>query len=273
MGIFNSEKQAYPGTRESTFLCDPRDVTIIGLDTPDVQHELLDEERNKQPLTEEWLNLLMAVGQKVDVLVRKIKRADGTFIIAVVDGRQRVRGLREINKRLVAAGQPPVQLSIKPEKGKTLSMEDLAFAMAACNVTVPESTLSKAKKASAMLARNVARERVALVFGVSPRTIDNWMTLLSTGEEVQDAVARGEITATAAIEIAKAPPAEEAKALGRARSSAGKRRSSAARAKWVVEKLDEYPGLSRGKLLKLFAWIAGNLDDEDCPIPLPPDEE
>lgn len=273
MGIFSStEKQAYPGSRESTFLCDPWEVTIIGLDTPDVQHELLDEERNKQPLTEEWLNLLMAVGQKQDVLVRKIKRADGSFIVAVVDGRQRVKGIREINRRLEARGQPTVQLSIKPEKGKTLTMEDLAFAMAACNVTVPETTLSKAKKAAAMLARNVSREKVALVFGIHPRTLDNWMTLLSTGEEVQEAVAKGEITATAAIEIAKASPAEEATALGRARASAGKRRSTAVRAKWVVQKLEEYPGLSRGKLLKLFAWIAGDLDDEDCPIPLPPEE-
>lgn len=262
MNLFGGEKQAYPGSRESMFLCDPWEVAIIGLDTsPDVLIELCDTDRNVQPLPEEFVASIMAYGVQKPVKVRKIVRKEtGESWIAVVDGRQRARGLREANRRLKADGQPPMQLPIVPEKGKSLTAADLALRMVTCNVTVPESTLSKAKKADMLLSRGVSKAQVALAMGVSEKTIDNWMALLSTGEDVQEAVAKGEMTATAAIAVAKATPDEQSSAARAARAAPKKRRSASARALYVWERTATF---SPSQLRKLVGWIAGKVGDDE----------
>ncbi len=262
MNLFGSEKQAYPGSRESMFLCDPAEVAIIGVDTsPDVLIELCDTDRNVQPLPEEFVASIMAYGVQKPVKVRKVVRKEtGESWIAVVDGRQRVRGLREANRRLASLKQPPMQLPIVPEKGRSLTAADLALRMVACNVTVPETTMSKAKKADMLLTRGVAKAQVALAMGVTEKTIDNWRALLSTGEDVQEAVAKGEMTATAAIAVAKATPDEQSRAAQAARTAPKKRRSALARALYVWERTDTF---SPNKLRKLVGWIAGKVGDDE----------
>lgn len=273
MSLFKS-KQAYPGRRSNAYSADPNLLTVIGLDTPhkEGEHELYDP-RIHLPLDEEFVANVLEVGVLEPVLVWKIGTGDDA-IFAVADGRQRTRVLRKANELLVADGQPPLEITFVPVKGK-LTPLDLALLSVSANVHIPDPPLVKAKRAELLLRRGASKSKVARHFAVTERTVDNWLKLLDAPEEVQEAVVIGDVTQTDAREIAALPALQQQPALeqrrkarqnGNGRIKRGPNIRGKIRA--VLDCDREHRTLNRNHR-KLLQWFAGEIGDDDVRQLLP----
>lgn len=222
-------KSAIDALRLNAFLIEPEKLTIV----TDKNHPLYDDRVNL-PIDERMVLNIMAFGVRQVVTVRKNGDA-----IEVVDGRQRVRHAIEANKRLQKEGKEPVRVRILPEKGTDADL---------FGVTVflnehrrDDDVMGKATKAQKLLHMGKTEDEVCLVFGITRQTLGNWQRLLEASPKVQDAVAAGRVSPSAAAALAKLPREEQNSKLGELIASApteGKRagKVSARKAKQAVSK-------------------------------------
>ena len=205
-------KKAFDAPTGTTFFLDPgpAQVRIIGFDTNDgIEHVLADPERLEadDALAEEDIINVMTLGVKKPILGRK----DGEFI-DVIDGRHRVRWMREANKRLVKAGQPPHRIEVKVWRPKNPDRADaeLMMLMASLNEIVrKDDQLTQAKKAQRMLSRGLSEKEVAIAFGVSEAVVKNRLKLLDVDTKVLKAMEEKRIAPSVATELAAVPRAEQ----------------------------------------------------------------
>lgn len=200
--------------RATIFKMRPEDVVIIGVDTDHGPEHPLYDERAFLPLKEETILSIQALGvlQVAKIVVMEIAtKADKTVRrrAVCVDGRRRTLHSREANKRLRKVGEPEIIIRVEAENAKKISEEMLSLGMIAMNEREEDPVLVRAAKAERMLQRGLDKKKVAIAFGVTTHTIDEWCKIRSVTAPVRKALEKGTITPSAAAVLADLPKDEQ----------------------------------------------------------------
>jgi ParB family chromosome partitioning protein len=189
-------KQALAGTRLNAFSMDPNKLTIIGLDTDDGPEHPLYDERIHLPVKEGLVRNIMLNGVIQNVVVRK-----NGDTVEVVDGRQRVRAAREANERLAAEGKELVHVPTSVRRGKDHAL--FGVTISANENRYDDDVMVKAEKCQRYMDMGRSEDEAAVQFGVDAKTVKMWQKLLELSPRVKKAVAAGQISASAAVSLAK----------------------------------------------------------------------
>lgn len=195
-----NSKDVYGASGKSNVLFfDPSALHLVD----DPAHPLYDE-RIHLPINEAMVLNIADQGVLEPIIVWKDPE---TGQVCVVDGRQRVRHTIEANKRLVAEGKEPHQVSGVVRRGSAVRMQQ---AMVSANeIRQADSPLGRAKKMAGMLERGHDEKDLALYFGCTLPTVKATLALLECTQAVQDAVESGTINTTHARQLATMPPEEQ----------------------------------------------------------------
>lgn len=188
----------------------PDEVIIVGLDAPydkvrSIKEHHLFDERIYAPLKEEAIKNVMLFGVKEPILVAESE--DGQHYL-VVDGRQRVRWIREANRRLAVAGQEGLPLPVLLDKPKD---EATAIAIGASlnSHGLADTVLAKAEKAIGMNTRGQTADDVATALGVSEASAKNFIRLGKADPKIKEALRGGKITPVQAYDLARLNKTEQ----------------------------------------------------------------
>jgi len=234
-------RQAIDAPRRSIFLEDPENIVIIGLDTKDGPSHPRYDVRAHETFKENIVIGMMKHGVKKPISVIKVNGR-----LEVVDGRQRVINAREANRRLKAAGEPPLRVPVlPPEQGTDAKMAALMAMLNTHNVEM--SPLALGQMAQGLYDRGYADEEVAVYCNVSVQTVKNYVSLLGLKPEIQQMMITGKLPATKGYELARKDDKAQKAFLTRletgSRSGPPKRRPSAEALRKLVDE---------NKLPKLF---------------------
>lgn len=218
----SKNKKAFANPRGTTFLFDPDELTIIGLDTDDDETHALYDPRVKLPVDEDDVKNVDHFGIINPVTITK---RDGVAI--VVAGRDRVRRARAAKKLQEARGEKnTIRVPCLVRSG------DDAYLM---EVMISENegrrdddVAAKIRKINRMSDRGIPMGQIAAAFCVTPKTIGDWIALGEAHRDVQRAAAAGAVSTTAAIQLARIPADEQVAALAEVVSE-GKSTTDAAR--------------------------------------------
>lgn len=186
----------------NAFKCLPTEVIIIGIDTEHksvAEHPLFDGERNKLPLTEEGVLNYMTLGCRLPVIVRKDEEL---ALPVVVDGRQRIRYLREANARRAEAGLAPYEISIVLDKAAN-ETDHMLVQESLNNFRIADSILTKAERAVGMFSRGLDMESMTTAFGVSLSSVKNFVRLGEADNAIKRALRDGKISPAKAYNLAR----------------------------------------------------------------------
>jgi len=136
------------------------------------------------------------------------------------------------------------------------------------------SVLGKARKAARYFDIGASEDEVALWFGVSTVTIGNWMKLLSINPGLIAEVERGTVSASAAIQVADNPKAQQTliqKARAGATSKPGRPKGKAVTARpnrTAVRKMydqltNEGTSQAQKAMAQALGWVLGVVSNED----------
>lgn len=187
---------------------EPEKLVIIGLDTQDGPDHPLYDERVDLEVSQSLVKNIIFRGVQQPVLVRQ---EAGQLL--VVDGRQRVRAAREARKSQDASGSEQLLVPIKFVRADDQTLSGLMVAMN--ELRESDDVLTKARKASRLLAYGKDIKEVALDFGRTTTTIRNWLKLLEADPAVHVAIQMNTISAAAGIEVAAYPRDEQKEVLER----------------------------------------------------------
>jgi ParB family chromosome partitioning protein len=241
---------------------DPDEVQLI----EDPKHPLYDE-RVEKPLTEKFIVGIMKFGVKKPVEVRKNgKTPEGRDIVEVVDGRRRLRGAREANKRLVAQGSEPITIQVIIVKGDDADMD--ARMVLGNENRENDDLIIKARKAKRLIDLH-GIEYTSLLFGKEEKEIEGWLDLLNLAPDIQKKIQNGDINENAAYELISLPRAEQLQVVAKMTEDG---KVTASGVKGAVEKRQnpkrfaarERLKASRNGLLSVaWNWVSGTakLDD------------
>lgn len=170
----------------------------------DPKHNLYDKEAIERPVTEEKIANMERLGQLTPILVwLDGKDPKGHPNVLVVNGRQRLKTIREINKRRKKAGNKELlPIFAVPYKG-----DDPEEAMYAANsIHDEDDTITKAKKVKRFIDGGHTENDALVVFGFTRQTFSNMKALMEKATPtLQKAVANGKVTAFASYALAKLP--------------------------------------------------------------------
>jgi ParB family chromosome partitioning protein len=259
-------KQALQGKRKDTFLIDPTELVIIGLDTKDGPEHPLYDRRILKPVPEACVaNVEMeGVIKTVDVV-----KVDGVPL--VTDGRQRVRWAREANKRRAAMSLPPILVPVS-----VVSTNDegaVRRGISANSNWVRETPLDQAYRIEKFLKLGGTKtEAMTAVGAPNLQTVDNLLRLLLLPETIRDQVDRGEVSVFQALGALKsgevtssmAPnkPKEKAKPL-----TPSKRGRPAGPTKPTMKRiLDSGKTTLPPSFVLAIRWCLGEVSDEQAGI-------
>lgn len=262
-------KQAIDAKRSNVFLIDPKDLTIIGLDTTDGPEHPLHDERTKLPIDQAKVKNVIARGILEPILVSK----DGDRIL-VVNGRQRVRWARAANELIGQQGGETVLVPCMVKRGDD---SDLIAIMSSSNLSEAEGMVSKAKKAQRYMDRGHDVEDCAIQFGVTETCVRNWQKLLDLAPGVRKAVEEGRLSASAAAKLAPLPRAEQedkldglvqaGKKVTTRRATAAAKDASLAPGKRRIRMVADRLGTSSEA--KILGWVLGEISDLEIGKALP----
>ena len=203
-------KQAFDAKRFTGFWFDPDDLVIIGLDTDDGPEHPLFDERVRLPVSQELVADVKVLGVTSPIKVRKIpgdpKRAE------VVFGRQRVRAARQANEDLAANRKAKIRVPALPfrtDDDKNL----LGIAISENEHRQPDDPITRASKAARFISMGASNKEAGIRFGVTEKTIRQWLRLLELDKKVQQAVRNRRLLPTAAVQLHKLDAAEQRKQL------------------------------------------------------------
>ena len=209
-------KDALPTALKRTmFGMKPEDFVIIGIDTDHKsrsEHPLWDK-RIELPLDEAMVRSVMAVGVLEPVKIRK-----NGDVPEIVFGRQRIRAAREANKRLIEKGDKPIVVNTTTVRGDDRTMLGLMVTENA--LRNDDSMSAKAELLKDLVDAGYSDKECATFFGVTQTAIRNWKKLFDCAEEVMEAVSTGELSASAAADLAVFPAEEQASKLEELRQQA-----------------------------------------------------
>lgn len=256
------KRQALDGKRLNAFAMDPADLTIIGLDTKDGPEHPLYDERIHLPIDEAMVANIRAFGVIEPITVRKNGPA-----VEVVAGRQRVRHARLASERNVAEGLGPI---LVPCQSPMKATDIHAFGVMVSENTFrrDDDPMTRAKKASRMMALGATEADVAKTFGISKAQVRNLLSLLDLAPKVQKAVEAEKVPFTAAIQLADLPrEAQVAKldemiASGAVSVGEAKRQRQARAAGADAEPRTKRPGLSTLRKVAEHEEFTASLSDD-----------
>ncbi len=270
--------QAIQGTRSTLFMVDPEELILVGRDTKDrAPHPLWDPRVLDDP-DPRRVATIKRHGVIEPVVVRKV---DGA--VEVVDGRGRVIDCRAANIDLELEGKEQKKVPVKLNHGTD---EEMFETMVITNhFTRKPSPVESAHLLNRYLSFEGKTEVDAVeIFGVTSRTIQNWIALLKLDPKVQGAVGEGKLSSSAAAKFVDLPKKEQrAKLKALVKSTPDGKRVSVTKAargtgkasatqrapsKKVVRKLLAYDDtLESGGLEDQFVlgvrWALGDVKDTD----------
>jgi ParB family chromosome partitioning protein len=187
---------------------DPNHLVLVGADTEDTEAHPLFDGRVLAPLDENFVRNVMMHGVLEPIIVRENGDA-----LEVVAGRQRVRAAREANIRLAEEGREPILVPVLAPRAGT-DVEHYAVAISENEIRADDSPTQKAAKANRLIEMlggesPASIAQAAIIFGVTQQTIRNWLALSGLAEPVQSLVHTGQLTATAAMQLAQLAPHEQ----------------------------------------------------------------
>jgi ParB family chromosome partitioning protein len=190
-------KSAIDAKRGNIFFLEPDRLTLVY----DKHNPLYDPRVEDDPEERMIANIAMH-GVLEPIIVRK----NGTDL-EVVACRGRTKSALEANRRLVAEGKQPLLVPVIIKGG---SDADLFGVMISENEIRREDTmLIKGGKARKLLNMGHTVQHIAIVFGVTRKAVTDWLAVDDLPQEIKDAVDTGEMTATAALQIAAAGHSRE----------------------------------------------------------------
>jgi len=261
-------KTAFEAARENLWLLDPDWIIVVGYDTKDgIEHPLVNERVMKLKREgfhrPELVASLAAEGQQQNIVVRK--NGDKTECVV---GRNRVLAGRELKKQLAAAGVSN-EFLLRSVLRKDNDVGSITGAIEAENgVRQDDDMLTKARNGQRLLNMGQTKEDVARKLGLrSVEVLDNHLRVLELSPNMQAAVERGVITATAAATFADMAHEEQDTKLAEAEAAGiiisvpearrqKKARSAAKKGKPAKDVATRGKGVAIGVLRKLF-------DDEE----------
>lgn len=192
----------------------PEDVTIIGIDTSDTIHPLLDKESNATPVSEVDVKFTMRVGIIMPVGCKR----DGDRLV-VIYGRGRVRQLREANKRLTADGKDPWPLPAQVWRGDEAKLLALMHGENSHRRVI--NPMARAREAL-LLSEKMLPDDAAVILGVSLSQFKNILALNDLAAPVIKEVVKGTVSPTAAIQFVGMSEDDQATKLAELLSSGEK---------------------------------------------------
>lgn len=214
--------QAFDAPRLQAFYLDPFEVVIVGLDTKDGSEHVLYDERISLPIDDADVENVLKHGVLKPGLVRKEKLAGGEERSVVLDGRQRTRWARAANARLAEVygrdsdeyRRRMVRVPFLPKQvGDEVKQASL---MVAANHHKESDFLVKARQAQRMLDRGMSLRDIAVDFAVTDTAVGQWLKLLDLSQSMRDAVERGTLTPSAAVQYSDMSDEEQANVIAEA---------------------------------------------------------
>ncbi len=266
-----TKKKAFDGAKRSdTFVFDPDEIIIVGLDTDDGPEHPLYDKRINLPLDEGMIATIMAEGVIVPVIVTAYdgKTKGKLGLPAAVDGRQRIINAREAKKRQLKGGQA-VTVRVEAKVRRVDEKRLLMASIITNELRQDDDMLVKSEKAARLRDMGGTVEEIAGAFGVSTKAIEQWFALSEATPKVKHAVAHGQLAPTAAAKIAKLEGKEaqeealaevlaQAKPTARAAKAAVQKRSG-------KDKDDDTIGIGKKIQKKLLAYATGTPDEDKDP--------
>jgi ParB family chromosome partitioning protein len=210
---------AFSGKRGDIFYLKPDELHLV----TDKASPLYDP-RVDLPVDEKLVLNIMVHGVISPLVVTKQEGA-----AVVVDGRQRAKAAAEASRRLVAEGKEPILVACVQRKD---TMEDLfGVSVSANEQRQDDSPLLKAQKAAKLQHMGKTAAEVAVLFGVTPQAVYQWGKLLECAAPVRKAVEQGRLAASAAVQLAGLPSAEQENKLEELLASSGGKRPTARKAR------------------------------------------
>lgn len=176
--------------------------------------------RIHQPVPDWMVKSILELGVLKPILVRRNgTNEDGTPRIEVVDGRQRVRAVREANWYILQEGGSEEDLKLVPAVYKRLDAKAAETVSNAANLSIVDSPLTRAKKIQRYLDNGHTEEAAMTTFGFdSPAALQGALAILECSEEVQKGVEDGTVTLSAAKELRKLPEAKQTETVKKIKS-------------------------------------------------------
>ncbi|VWB96929.1 gp58 [Burkholderia pseudomultivorans] len=266
-----SSVEAYGAQSKVTALAmDPNDLELV----TDPAHPLYDRRVHQEPNPKTVLNY-RAIGVREPVLFYKDPE---TGMNLVVDGRGRVINARELNRQLVAAGEPPITIPAIPQKfindgGRTFT----AVMVSTNEIRREDSPINRAEKMARMIDVGHTEDTVAVFFGVEVQTVRQQLKLLDCTAAVRDALEADQITVSNALKLAKLTPEKQREKVQAVMAAAeGKEGHERARAQKAALTGDAAPRMrtrkqitaelerAAGARADALRWVLGMDDTASC---------
>lgn len=172
------------------------------------------DNRVEYPLSEEFLQTLVDDGQKFPAIGYKVKElsTDEVAVVRLKDGRQRWRGIREIWRRMHAAGEnmdgaPVFKLSLEEEGSEAARFRTRVVTNRHRFESDPLDLAKDLRKFLDLYGDDPSGiEKARVVFNFpSEVALRNCLKLLSADSSTQQALQEGAISASAAVNLAQQP--------------------------------------------------------------------
>jgi ParB family chromosome partitioning protein len=190
-------KTAIDAKRGNVFMLEPERLTLV----TDKNHPLYDPRVEDEPSENMILNIAMH-GVLEPILVRKNGEA-----IEVIVGRGRTKAALEVNRRLRAEGKPTIFIPAMVKGGSDADL--FGMVISENEIRRDDSMVNKGEKARKLLNMGHTVQQIAVTFGVTRQAVDSWLTVQQLPQQIKDAVESGELSATAALQLASAGHSRE----------------------------------------------------------------
>ena len=197
------------GVRGTLWYFDPTELTIVGFDTDEQEHELCHHASNKNAAEQDEANI--ASVRYHGVIEPIVFRRDGGRIL-VVDGRTRVRWARiagplwEQDRR--AAGDKHAKFRIPAVVRQGTADELFCASRAANRRRTEDEPIEQAKDVARLVNGGASEEQAAVRLGLPLARARQLLALLQLHPKVQRKVGAG-VSLDAAVKLAKLPEAQQ----------------------------------------------------------------
>lgn len=255
---------------------DPETIIIVGLDTTEADKSSpLYDERVNMELSEELIASIREHGVQQNVVALE---KNGKLVC--VDGRQRVRAARELNRRLVEEGATKDDLQKVPVTRYASNGTGLmGLGIALNEIRYDDSVPIKAQKLQRYLNLGRSMDDAAKAFGVKISTLQNWLSVLKLNEDLQQQVNDGTLSVNSAVDLSvmdESQQKEVAQEVKKAKE-AGKNPKAVARAvsrqvatgakkapgRRLIKKLVKYDNVNKyvsDEFVQGAAWASGQIE-------------